>query len=101
MLNDNNDPGIHVPMTPSNETHGSAALVLVESLIHGLLKNARISLADAVDIVDTAMSVQFEVAEAADGQGAAMWRSHALLASIGRTLRISDIGDPGLLRPIP
>ncbi len=81
---------------PMPDPHGHAALLLVESLIHGLLERSIISTGDAIEIVETADSVQVDVAEAADGHGAPMWRSHALLSSIAESLK-RDGGN----RPTP
>ena len=75
------------------DSHGHASLLLVESLIHGLVERDVISNADAVEIVESADSVQVDVAEAADGHGAPMWKSHALLSSIAESLR-QDSGEP-------
>jgi hypothetical protein len=100
MSNDN-DPSKRVLTAPSPDPHGHAALLLVESLIHGLLERSMISVADAIEIVETADSVQVEVAEAADGRGARMWRSHALLKAIADSLRIDRQDEPTPLRPVP
>lgn len=75
------------------DSHGQAALLLVESLVHKLLERSIITLADAVEIVESADSVQVEVAEAADGAGAPMWRSHALLAAIAQSLKHDGVGS--------
>lgn len=49
------------------DAHCQAAIVLVESLIHGLIDRNILSTADAVEIVDTAIEVQSTiVAEAID-----------------------------------
>lgn len=83
--NDNNSAirGV-APLLP--DPHGQAALLLVESLIHGLLARSVISVGDAIEIVESADSVQVELAEAADG--APMWQSHALLSAIAKSLMI-------------
>lgn len=72
------------------DPHGQAALLLVESLIHALLERSIISIGEAIDVVETAASVQIDVAEAADPAGAPMWRSHTLLDAIIQTLRLYD-----------
>ena len=41
--------------------HGQAALLLVESLIHGLIEQGTLSVSQALDIVDTASSVSLEI----------------------------------------
>ena len=85
MLTNDSAAGESVPSMP--DAHGHAALLLVESLIHGLLARSIITIDDAIDIVETADSVQVDVAEVAGDQRAAMWRSHALLSSIAESLR--------------
>lgn len=75
------------------EVHGPAALLLVESLIHQLCENATITTNQAIEVTERAASVQGERAEAADGAGAQLWRSHALLAAIAASLKI-DAGVP-------
>lgn len=71
----------------SLDSHGHAALLLVESLIHGLCENATLSTAAAVEIVERAMSVQSEQAEMADGAAGPLWRSLSLLTSIAASLK--------------
>ena len=98
MPSNDNHPAM--PTLPMPDAHGHAALLLVESLIHGLIERSIISVADVMDIIETADSVQVEVAEAADGHGAPMWRSHALLSSIARSLSHEADGSPTPLRPV-
>lgn len=81
---------VHLP----SDAHGQAALLLVESLIHGLCENSTLSTDGAVEIVERAVNVQFDQAEAADGAGAPLWRSHALLSSIAASLSVDGEGDP-------
>jgi hypothetical protein len=101
MSSNDNDSSTRGLAAPSPDPHGHAALLLVESLIHGLLARSMISVADAIEIVETADSVQVEVAEAADGLGAPMWRSHALLKAIADSLKLDlDSGPPTSLRPV-
>lgn len=73
--------------SPSFDSHGQAALLLVESLIHGLCENLTLSNNQAVEIIERAVDVQSEQAEIADGAGASMWRSHELLSSILASLK--------------
>jgi hypothetical protein len=89
-----------MPTSPMPDAHGHAALLLVESLIHGLIERSIISVADVLDIIETADSVQVEVAEAADGHCAPMWRSHELLSAIARSLSHEADGSPTPLRPV-
>lgn len=69
------------------DAHGQAAFLLVESLIHGLRERAVLTVAEAVDIVDTAADVQFDMAAQADGAGPAMHRSAMLLTVVANSLR--------------
>lgn len=55
--NDNADAGVHRP-----DAHGQAAMLLVESLIHGLIEREVITVADAVEIVDIAVDVRADTA---------------------------------------
>ena len=82
MPTEDDDSAMRGILSAMPDPHGQAALLLVESLIHGLLASSVISIGDAIEIVETADSVQVEFAEAADGAGAPMWRSHALLTAI-------------------
>ncbi|WP_285021954.1 hypothetical protein [Novosphingobium sp. fls2-241-R2A-195] len=69
------------------EPHGQAALLLVESLIHGLIEQSVLTNDLAIDIVETALEVQASIAEASDGDEAQMEKSHVLLAAIADTLK--------------
>ena len=84
--NDNDFPGKKLAPPPL-DAHGQAALLLVESLIHGLCEESVLGIGKAVEIADRAVHVQEELAEAADGAAAPMWRSHALLCSIATSLK--------------
>ena len=88
-------------LTPMPDPHGQAALLLVESLIHGLITRSIISNGDAIEIVETAEDVQGDVAEEADGAGAPMWRAHALLSGIAESLKLDGDGSSPPLRPVP
>lgn len=77
------------------DVHGRVALLLVESLIHGLTERSILSLGDAIDIVDTAVAVQADVADAADGAGPAMQDGVALLEAIADSLRQDGVGSDG------
>lgn len=70
------------------------APLLVESLIHGLCENETLSAGEAVAIADRAADVQSDFAKAADGAGAPLWRSHALLSQIATSLRTDDGAPP-------
>lgn len=72
------------------DPHGQAALVLVESLIHGLCENSTISTDEALAITRRAAHVQHDRAKAADGAGAPLWSSHGLLLEIATSLEIDS-----------
>lgn len=80
---------------PPPDAHGQAALLLVESLIHGLIERSVITRQDGFDIVETATSVQADVARAADGTPDPMWHAHSLLIRVAGSLEIDLRGSPG------
>ncbi|MGI4730423.1 MAG: hypothetical protein ACRYFW_01590 [Janthinobacterium lividum] len=101
MPTHDDDPPMRGITPPVPDAHGQAALLLTESLIHGLLARSIISIGDAIEIVETADEVQVQVAEAADGAGAPMWQSHALLSAIAESLKYDIDGRSSPLRPVP
>jgi hypothetical protein len=80
----------------TSEAEGQAALLLVESLIHGLIARSIITLEDALDIVDSARTVQVDVVDEVAGTDASapMLRAHALLSDIERSLRMDSTSNP-------
>ena len=90
--NDNDHPSAPL-LAHASDSHGQAALMLVESLIHGLVAQSVLTTVDAVEIIESAKDIQAEVAEAAEGAGATSWQSHSLLSSIAESLKL-DIGAP-------
>ncbi len=98
MLMNDNDSTFHGLTIPDPDPHGHAALLLVESLIHGLCETATLTTGQAVEIADRAIDVQRDQAEAADGAGAPLWRSHTLLIDIAASLRI-DVTHPNRFVP--
>lgn len=102
-LNDNDFP-IPGAAHPASDSHGQAALLLVESLIHALCENATLTTREAVVVAERAVEVQFDRAEAADGAGmgagAPLWRSHALLSAIAASLRTDGGGASMQQRPV-
>lgn len=86
MTTNDNDPAPNGALSSLPDAHGHAALLLVESLIHGLCERSILTAADAVEIADRAVDVQQEIAETADGASALMWQSHSLLTSIAASL---------------
>ena len=80
---------------PRSDAHGRAALLLVESLIHGLCESATLTTGAAADIAERAVEVQFDqVQEAGDDEKKGMERSHALLVNIAASLGTDNLGDP-------
>ncbi len=80
--NDNGDVGAR-----EADAHGEAAMLLVESLVHGLIARDVISLADAVEIVDVAAEVK---ADGANEHGRPLTnaqKSLGLLTAISSSLR--------------
>jgi hypothetical protein len=71
----------HVP-----DAYGQAALLLVESLLHGLVARSVISLADAVEIVGIAADVKEEIALELGDDAKTRQRSLVLLESIRASL---------------
>jgi hypothetical protein len=93
--NDNEFPRDDSGAMPGGpDAHGQAALVLVESLIHVLIERDVLTVADSMDVLETALEVQTEAAMEADGHGARMWLSTALLASMATSLRTDLQASP-------
>lgn len=51
------------------DAHGQAALLLTESLIHTLVDKAALTIGDAIEVIEVAQEVKFQVATA-DGESA-------------------------------
>lgn len=95
-MSSNDNDSARMPVSEQSDSHGHAALLLVESLIHGLCENETLSVSEAVAITERAADVQGESAEAADGASASLWRAHAQLRSIKESLSI-DQSTPNTL----
>lgn len=76
-----------------SDAHGHAALLLVESLIHGLCENRTLTAAQAGEVAGRAVDVQADLARHADAAAAGMWRSHALLSRITASLRSNELAS--------
>lgn len=92
--NDSTSGGAPPSSSPLPDAHGHAALLLVESLIHGLCERSTLTADQAVEIVERAANVQHDVAEEADGASAPMWQSHTLLSAIAMSLRTEGASGP-------
>ncbi|GGB56820.1 hypothetical protein GCM10010833_09440 [Blastomonas aquatica] len=88
--------------TPGNSTveekcfdaHGKAALLLVESLVHGLCEKSALSTIEAVEITQRASSVQYDRAIETKTGCESAWRSFELLAAIASSLEVDIPVDP-------
>lgn len=69
------------------DAHGQAAMLLVESLVHGLIARQVISLADAVEIVDVAAEVKADIGRELGDSPANLRKSMRLLNAISGSLR--------------
>ncbi|WP_174293450.1 hypothetical protein [Sphingomonas bacterium] len=96
MSNDRpSDDGIATsasPTAPEPDSHGQAALLLVESIIHTLIDAKVLSRVQVIGAVRTAAEVKVEVADELGESEANMRRSLGLLTAIERTL---TVGEPG------
>jgi uncharacterized protein YoaH (UPF0181 family) len=90
-INDNHAAGHATPREP--DAHGQAAMLLVESLIHGLIARSVISTGEAIEIVAVAAEVKAEVAAELGDSPATMRRSLALLDAISASLKLEAPGD--------
>lgn len=68
------------------DPHGQAAMLLVESLLHGLIARSALSNADALEIVEIAAAVKEEFADEVGDSKPTMERSLALLGAIHQSL---------------
>lgn len=82
-IEENASVGGHVP---APDSHGQAALLLVESLLHGLIARKVIGVADATEIVTVAAEVKQEIADDLGDTPATLARSLTLLEAIGASL---------------
>ena len=95
-MNDN-DPTILDVMPTRPDAHGQAALLLVESLIHGLCEQSILSTSEAVAIAERAVDVQLVTAQAGDDVEAPAWHAQILLISIAASFSIDDHHQPSPL----
>ena len=73
--------------------HGSAALLLVESLIHGLIARSVLTVDAAIEIIEVAADVEREEASSrSDGNGGDRGIPSSLLAPLADSLRL-DLKD--------
>ena len=88
-----------------HEASGEAALLLVESLIHGLVARSGLSLTEAVEIVQNAVDAQVEISDARGDPEAGRARAYyiSLLSRpvSGSTRRPRVTGRSSIPRTIP
>lgn len=85
---DSNDPPPFAVDPVVALAYSRAALVLVESLIHGLCETGALTAEQALEIVERAVDIQFDRATETDGVTTDLWKSHAILSIIAQSLRI-------------
>lgn len=83
-----NEQVLSSAMAPEPDAHGQAAMLLVESLIHGLVAKSVISVADAIDVVDTAADVKMDIGLDLGDSPPTLARSLNMLQAISQSLQI-------------
>lgn len=81
------------------DAHGQAAMLLVESLIHELIAQQVITVASAVEIVDTAAEVKVEKADDLGDSPANLLASLRLLEAISFSLGRGEPSAGPVLSP--
>lgn len=81
-----------VPLRADPDPQGQAALLLVESLVHGLIRKSALSIREAVEIIDIAAEVAAEIAVEGEEPAAIATASVAALNAISASLR-RDLGE--------
>lgn len=74
------------------DAHGQAALLLVESLIHGLIARSALTVEEAIEIIEIAAEVKRDVGVAWGDSPDTLKKSISLLGSISASL-LHDIPD--------
>ncbi len=82
------DPPAASPSTPGDYAHGRAALLLVESLIHGLIARSVFTVADGVWVMELALDAQRAIIEDAASPPPSMGEAATLLAALTASLSI-------------
>ena len=72
---------------PEPDAHGQAAILLVESLIHGLVARAILSVSDALEIMQVAADVTKDIASEPGGPPTPLKTSLTILETMGASLR--------------
>jgi len=84
--NDNSAPNAAMDGR-EQDAYGHAALLLVESVLHGLIEQSVFSVEKAVDLIDTAASVKSEIAAESGHSSPMVQRSLNLLGEISTSLQ--------------
>ena len=84
--NDNSAPSAAMDGR-EQDAYGHAALLLVESVLHGLIEQSVFSVEKAVDLIDTAASVKSEIAAENGDPPPMVHRSLRLLEAISTSLQ--------------
>lgn len=90
MVSNDNNADLDAASGDAGDARGQAAIILVESLVHGLIERSVITINDAVDIMESALEVQDDyLAEAADGTSdrETMTAAQTILRSIAASLK--------------
>ena len=69
------------------DAHGHAALLLVESLLHGLIEQSVFSVDKAVELIDIAVEVKSDIGAEVGDTPQTLQRSLTLLGEISTSLR--------------
>ncbi len=88
-----NDNTLPVSSAQDSDAHGRAAMLLVESLIHGLIARSVISAKDAAEIVEVAQDIDTEIAAEQEGPPSTTRKSQTLLAAIRASLDFDLVDD--------
>ena len=84
---DNPDPLDGVPAADP-DAHGRAALLLVESLIHGLTARGVLTVAEAVAIMELALDTQTAIVDETAAPSPSMRKATTLLTSLVQSMRV-------------
>ena len=80
-----NDNSVLPPREP--DAHGQAAMLLVESLIHGLVERNVLTVGDAIEIVDVATEVKSEIGPELGDTSENLQKSITMLRAISTSLK--------------
>lgn len=92
MEQNGDEPGSH-SLWSGPDPHGQAALVLMESLLHGLIEKSMLTTRDALAIVERAAEVKAEIAPDLGDTPEALRKSLALLDAIAASLQHDLMGQ--------